>query len=340
MLPDVCSGITIEEIETLDALEALRREWSALWGRSPNATPFQSPEWLLPWWRHIGGQGLRTLALRRDGRLVGLAPLFTYTHEHSGLSQMTLVGNGISDHQDLLLDPEVGADGAAKVLAYLSENGASWDVGDFRDLPASSPLLTTPVPCGLVDCVDAEEPCPVLSLPRSPCELETAIPATLLAKMRYCRRRAERMGEVRIDAVGAGELDDAFESLLSFHRDRWRARGASSVLDAPGAALFHRDAMCGLMARGWLRVYLLRVARRIAAVYYGFLAKRRAYYYLGGFAAAFDAVSPGHLIVLHALTEAVREGARELDFLRGREPYKYAWGAKDRPQYRRRLRHA
>jgi CelD/BcsL family acetyltransferase involved in cellulose biosynthesis len=145
---------------------------------------------------------------------------------------------------------------------------------------------------------------------------------------------------VRIDAAGAGELEDSFESLLNFHRARWSARGAPGVLDAPGVALFHRDAMCGLMARGWLRVYLLRVARRIAAVYYGFLAKRCAYYYLGGFASAFEAVSPGHLIVLHALTEAVREGARELDFLRGRESYKYAWGAKDRPQYRRRLRHA
>jgi CelD/BcsL family acetyltransferase involved in cellulose biosynthesis len=340
MVPDVCPAITIEEIETLGALEGLRREWSALWQRSPRATPFQSPEWLLPWWRHIGGQGLRSLVLRRDGRLVGLAPLFTYTPRESGVRQVTMVGNGISDHQDLLLDPDVGADGAAKVLTYLSENAASWDVGDFRDLPASSSLLTTPVPHGLADRVEAEEPCPVLSLPRSSRELETAIPATLLAKLLYYRRRAERMGEVRIDAVGAGELEDAFETLLNFHRARWSARGVPSVLDAPGVALFHRDAMGGLMARGWLRVYLLRVARRIAAVYYGFLSKRCAYYYLGGFASAFDAVSPGHLIVLHALTEAVREGARELDFLRGRESYKYAWGAKDRPQYRRRLRHA
>jgi CelD/BcsL family acetyltransferase involved in cellulose biosynthesis len=110
------------------------------------------------------------------------------------------------------------------------------------------------------------------------------------------------------------------------------------VLDAPGVAAFHRDASREFLARGWLRLYTLRIGGRIAAVYYGFLAKNRAYYYLGAFAPTFDAVSPGHLIVLHALTEAVREGARELDFLRGREPYKYGWGAEDRPQYRRRLR--
>jgi len=36
----------------------------------------------------------------------------------------------------------------------------------------------------------------------------------------------------------------------------------------------------------------------------------------------------------HAIEEAVRAGASEFDFLRGKEAYKYKWGAKDRPTYR------
>jgi CelD/BcsL family acetyltransferase involved in cellulose biosynthesis len=39
----------------------------------------------------------------------------------------------------------------------------------------------------------------------------------------------------------------------------------------------------------------------------------------------------------HAVREAVRDGVREFHFLRGREPYKYAWGAVDRAGYGRRL---
>jgi CelD/BcsL family acetyltransferase involved in cellulose biosynthesis len=38
------------------------------------------------------------------------------------------------------------------------------------------------------------------------------------------------------------------------------------------------------------------------------------------------------------IEEAVREGARAIDFLRGREDYKYRWGAKDRETVRRRVR--
>jgi CelD/BcsL family acetyltransferase involved in cellulose biosynthesis len=39
----------------------------------------------------------------------------------------------------------------------------------------------------------------------------------------------------------------------------------------------------------------------------------------------------------HAVEQALSEGLAELDLLRGREPYKHAWGAVDRPVYGRRL---
>ena len=35
----------------------------------------------------------------------------------------------------------------------------------------------------------------------------------------------------------------------------------------------------------------------------------------------------------HAVERAIGEGFREVHFLRGREPYKYAWGAVDLPMY-------
>jgi len=40
----------IEEICELAVLVSLADEWWDLWHRSPAATPFQSPAWLLAWW--------------------------------------------------------------------------------------------------------------------------------------------------------------------------------------------------------------------------------------------------------------------------------------------------
>lgn len=39
-------------------------------------------------------------------------------------------------------------------------------------------------------------------------------------------------------------------------------------------------------------------------------------------------------MLAQSLRRAVGEGVRRMDFLRGREPYKYAWGAVDQPRWR------
>src|SRR5437016_5851015 len=62
--------LSVEELTTLKALEAIRPDWSSLWDRCEAATPFQSPDWLIPWWRHLGEGELMVLALRQNGRLI------------------------------------------------------------------------------------------------------------------------------------------------------------------------------------------------------------------------------------------------------------------------------
>src|SRR2546423_3268063 len=68
------SGVIVEELTTTAALESLQPEWDRLWSRSPRATPFQSPAWLLPWWRHVGCGQLMALAVHscESPELVGL----------------------------------------------------------------------------------------------------------------------------------------------------------------------------------------------------------------------------------------------------------------------------
>lgn len=336
--PERRDALRVDEATTLAELEALRPEWTALWERAPVATPFQSPEWLIAWWRHFGGEGLWTLALRRGGRLVGLAPLFVRREPETGLRQATMIGRGITDHLDVLLDLDARREGSEAIFAHLARRRDRWDLCDFRDVPPDSPLLDAPAPPGWQDEREVHEVCPALPLPPRAEELAGIIRPGLLEKLRYYRRRAERWGEVRVDQADERSFDEAFGALLRLHGARWSARGQTGVLDDPTVQSFHREAARGLLARGVLRLYTLRVAGRVAAVYYGFVARQRAYYYLGGFDPELARLSVGNLVVWHAIQEAIREGAVEFDFLRGQEPYKYAWGAKDRPSYRRRLR--
>jgi CelD/BcsL family acetyltransferase involved in cellulose biosynthesis len=125
--------------------------------------------------------------------------------------------------------------------------------------------------------------------------------------------------------------------LARLHAARWSSRDQPGVLADAEVEAFHREAGAGLMARGVMRGYRLVVGGRVAAVYHGFQHRDRASYYLGGFDPELGARGVGNQIVWHALGCAHEEGARVFDFLRGREAYKYRWGAVDVPAFRRRL---
>ena len=68
-------ALAIREIESLDELDSIRTDWLALWRSLPAATPFQSPDWLIPWWKHFGIDRLRVLVLLNDeGPVVEVRP--------------------------------------------------------------------------------------------------------------------------------------------------------------------------------------------------------------------------------------------------------------------------
>ena len=133
-------------IEDIAELESLRPEWSDLWRRCTRSTPFQSPEWLLAWWRHIfqGGR-LWTIAIRDQGRLVGLLPFYRWGDR---LQNLSFIGTGITDYNDVLL-----AEGVP-----LPPIQGDWESAQFEELREGSPLLGVGVPerCSV---------CPVISLP-------------------------------------------------------------------------------------------------------------------------------------------------------------------------------
>lgn len=134
----------------------------------------------------------------------------------------------------------------------------------------------------------------------------------------------------RAASIGEDCLDAAMGDLFRLHERRWANCGESGVCGDPRVQGFHRAAAARLLSAGMLRLYRLRIAGAVAAVYYGVTAKGTAYAYLGGFDPSQPRLSPGLQIIGHAIEQAIAEGASRFDFLRGTEGYKHAWGAVDR----------
>ena len=317
-------SMRIDCVDSTTAISHLAPEWSALWRRC-EATPFQSPEWLLAWWRSFGNEEPRLLTARKNGALAGVLPL--YLRREPGLVKLLPLGIGISDYIDALVPP--GCPDVAAALLSAIAGLPDWQECHLPDLPSEAALLSAPVPAGCDEERVTAEPCPVLVLPRSPDALNSVLPHKAWRDLRQARNRSEAAG-IAIERADSETLDCMIDDLLRLHGKRWQSRGEAGVLAEPEVQRFHRRAARAMLCAGLLRLSRLRIGGKVAAVYYGFLSGGRAYAYLGGFDPELPRLSPGAQIIGHAIEEAIAEGASEFHFLRGDEAYKYAWGAGDR----------
>lgn len=316
-------------IVTDAALEALRPEWEALWTRLPDASPFQHPAWLLAWWRQFGTAEPRAAWMRdAAGQLIGVLPLYVLAEGGAGGRRKLLpIGAGLTDYQDMLVEPQAAAPLAASgLVAALDEGGGSMprpDLADLICLPPGSALRGAAPPAGWRAELVAADPCPVL-------DLSCPVPARQRRKLRMNQHRADRIGGWTVEQATAETFEALWHELERLHQARWIASGEAGVLADPRVPAFLRDAAGWMLPAGLARLYAVRLRGRIAAACLVLVARDALLLYLSGYDAAFAHESPGTLLLGHMLEEASREGRREVHFLRGGEAYKYAWGASDR----------
>ena len=327
------NSFQVEEIACIEDLETLREGWSGLCDRSPRATPFQRPEWLIPWWRAFPPGEPWVLAVRNEGGLAALAPLLLYIKD--GERTVAFCGGGVSDYLDVVSDPAEEDEAVAALLGHLATRRDRWEAADLEPVPGESPLLRVPPPDGLQARTEPRDVCPVLDLPGRLDDLHGVVPTRQLSNLRKYRRKAEELGELRLETVETRSWEELLEILVGFHVARRSETGQPGLLGAGDLRAFHRQVAAGFHARGALGLYALCLDDRPLAALYGLWEKETFYFYMQGFDSAWAELSPGVMVVGGVIEDVIRRGARRLDFLRGREPYKYWWGARDRETFRR-----
>ena len=324
-------------------LSGCGRNGQRLWAGIPDATPFQTPDWLIPWWRHIGEGRLLTLAVRDTAAaLIGLFPFYVYTRPGGGERSLFPLGIATTDYLDALVLPGREAAAMAAAFGHLAKRRADWDICDWPQLRPDSPLSPRRRRAGRA-----------ASSPPSPARRCACRPALRRSANGSPARRCATCGRIAggprhvVTCAGRSRNPTPWNrssmALLRLHAARWATRDEAGVLASPAVQAAHREALPGLFRAGLLRFQALRLDGEIVAALYGLADPpgrdgRRVYLYLSGFDPRLERLSPGLLLVGQAVEAAIAEGMACVDFLRGRETYKYFWGAQDRPTFRRRLR--
>ncbi|MFJ2292730.1 GNAT family N-acetyltransferase [Streptomyces sp. NPDC087894] len=214
--------LTVTLCRDLPDFVDLAPEWTALHRRCPTATPFQSHAWLHSWWLSYGTPGrLRVVLVRRDGRLIGAAPLMLV---HRPMPLLVPMGGAISDYFDILVDGE-DVPAAVTALERGLHRAASHTVVDLREVrpDASAHLLFEAWSGARSSRTDST----CMELPAEPID-------ALIGRMTGSRAQRARAKLRRVDALGiecrtapVHGVAGAIGSLLRLHELQWLGRGVN-----------------------------------------------------------------------------------------------------------------
>jgi CelD/BcsL family acetyltransferase involved in cellulose biosynthesis len=309
-------------------------EWNALWTRCCGS-PFQHPDWVTAWLEIFSPPELIVVEVRRDHELVGLAPLCCF--EREGEMRLVCAGAYTSDYLDWLIDPRFRNEVLAGIFEEFRRYGQTGREIDMTDLSPRSALWTGKFPEWVHSQRESCNTCPVISIPATHDDGMNIIPARQRRNLRTAEHRTREVGSAEMVHASDDSLPELMDALFRLHQRRWTRDGQPGVLSDQDACHFHTRVSRSFLNREMLRLFGMRLNGTIIAVVYGFAAHETLYCYLQGFDPAFVRLSPGAQVLGYMLKHAVDSGNRAVDLLRGKEAYKYEWGAQDQQTYRLRI---
>ena len=338
--------LTFSRITDVPTWEKMKDEWNQLHDQSQTRVPFLRHEFLRHWWDTCGGgewdKGKLEIVLAHDGdKLVGIAPLFFTIRKDGRRSLMFLGSFEIVDYLDVIVIPEYLDPFLLQLLAYLTTSEIpEWDeISLYNILDESATLESLKKAARQVGWSYEEK-----ELQKAPFICLTGNWDTYLAgidkKQRHeIRRKMRRADEaeqpVSVYVTREAEKLDAdihsFLELMAYDEEK------KQFLTPKMTEQMENTLRCAFDT-GCLHLAFLEIGGVKAAAYMSFDYLHRLWVYNSGLNPAFNAYSPGWVLLGHLLKWANENQYSEFDFLRGDEEYKYRFGAVDRRVYRVRLK--
>ena len=306
--------------------------WNTLVEQSIADTPFSRYEYLIEWWKTLGGGEWKNAKLvlvsaSENGELIGIAPLFI--DEYEGHQALLFIGSiEISDYLDLIVREADLPRFLSGLIDFLASSlPDSWSSLDWYNLPDASPTLAAlkveSEKRGWNYHEEIYRPTPRIALSGSFEDYLANIDKKQRHEIRRKMRRADESGRVHFYVVDKdADIEPELESF--FHL----------MVQDPGKAEFLHEVMRDQMSTsvrtaheyGYLWLSFLEIDGVKAAATLCFDYKNKLWGYNSGVSFEYRELSPGWVIMGHDIQWCCENGRTEFDFMRGDEEYKYRMG--------------
>lgn len=285
------------------------REWEVVASR---ASPVLGLPWLRAWVETFAPRRLAVARIVDDNGPIALGLI-----ERVPPGRWRFAGGDVTPERGLAAAPEHQADAWSAFAALLLAHPRAWSALNAFNVGRGA----CAVPHAQVRRVDA----PQMRLPTS---FDAYLQGGSRKGLRRVLRRFERVGgEVR--AVTDTDADDAMRAFISLHGRRAASQGERhpAVDDRLGQLLLR----VGQLEPASLRIHEARLGNAVIGVTIRLDGGSHVYFYNGGIDVdpAHTRLSPGIVLLLHSIEDAIASGATTFHFGPGRYRYKTELGGDD-----------
>ena len=319
----------VQRLQNTDEFLRLRVPWNRLLLSSSQNSIFLTHQWFTAWWTCFSEERSLEILIFTDDRdeWQGVAPLLK-----DGSSLQFLASQEVTDYCDFIVAQDREEDVYRTFLQTIRDDYPDLEVLELINLKSESatvnlfPRLASE---GGYECQLFEsEVAPILELPST---YEDFLLGMKRKNRQELKRKLKRMDQLQgaklVEVTDQQSLQIWIHSFIELHRKSGRSK--REFWETPGMIDFFLEIVRQFSSENWLELSVLLDGKNPAALLLNFLYGDEIDFYNVAYDKKYAWYTPGLHLFHHRISKAISEGKRKADFLRGREKYKYYFGATD-----------
>jgi CelD/BcsL family acetyltransferase involved in cellulose biosynthesis len=337
----ISGRLTVERLRGPEAMADIAAEWDSLDRQATPRTPFTSPAYMIPWWRHFSRRRQALFhdeffchVVRDGGRLVAVAPLMRTSIPGVGPSAVRMlqffgVDPALTEIRGLTCRPEDQALVVEALVEYFLARPGEWDVFRWTGLrqPAEA-FGALRAPGAFIARGDL--PDYVIELPGRWEDLRDQLSLNMRKNLRKTYKLLERDGlafSLRVTERGQ-DVEAAIARFLALHAARAEAEDMifhPNKFVQPRARAFFTEYLRGAAERGELRIFELEIGGAAVASRPALLLGSDLYMHLAGYDPAWKCYSVMTVLIAEMIKWAFSRGIKRINLSAGHDQSKLRW---------------
>ena len=318
----------VKRIAGVDSFHHFKEDWNHLLITSGLMSPFFRHEWFASWLENFRrDEEIHVLIIQDKGQTIGVAPLMIQDRIWKFIAS-----HYVSDYCDFMVFEDRKEEFYEELLRYINSQSPEGFRMELINIAAESPTLSLFPKIASrwnLKCVSLKsDVVPVLSLPKS---YEGYLRSLKRKNRHELKRKTKKLNSLPHVTVKISKDEDRVkEEIMNFiqlHRrsspekkEFWKNKGMTQ---------FFLDVVLSFSRERKIELYSLFSEERLLAALLNFTSADQIFSYNVAFDRDFARYSPGIFLFNETIKNAIMDKKERLNFLRGREKYKYFFGAKD-----------